>query len=228
MSFAAVLAARYRPGVGARAAHPVHLIPLPVRAADGAVGALCGALLSLRDLETVEPGQGMPCSMCVLQRAVTTQVQATELPTEAAMPQRAGLATHPDETAYRELGWPVRRQGDQVVLPLGHCATALVVPVGLAEAIMPILTALDHPAPVLLRPDNPGCGVVIAGEPYGVPLPWPETVQVVTGTLTLPPSRTSHGPVRWYGQAPTHSLATCREIDVFAAVRTVGQAAHRQ
>lgn len=114
-----------------------------------------------------------------------------------------------------------------MVLPLGHCATAQIVPVDLAEAIMPILTALDRPAPALLHPDAPGCGVVIAGEPYGVPLPWPEAVQVVTGMLALPPSLTPHGPVRWYRQAPDHPLATCREIDIFAAVRTAGPAAHR-
>lgn len=141
------------------------------------------------------------------------------------MPEEARLATHPDETAYQGLGWPVHLQGDQVVLPLGQCATALVVPMDLAEAITPILTALNRPAPVLLHPDAAGCCVVIAGEPYGVPLPWPEPVRVVTGVLALPPSQTPHGPVRWYRQAPTHPLGTCREIDVFAAVRTAGQAA---
>lgn len=141
------------------------------------------------------------------------------------MPEEARLATHPDETAYHGVGWPVHLQGDQVVLPLGQCATALIVPMDLVEAITPILAALDRPAPVLLHPDAAGCCVVIAGEPYGVPLPWPEPVRVVTGVLALPPSQTPHGPVRWYRQAPTHPLGTCREIDVFAAVRTAGQAA---
>jgi hypothetical protein len=83
-----------------------------------------------------------------------------------------------------------------VPLPLGHYATAQIVPVDLAEVIRLILTALDRPAPVLLHPDAPECGVVMAGEPYGVPLPWPEAVQVVTGMLALSPSQTSHGPVR--------------------------------
>lgn len=226
MSGAAVLAARYRPGVDTQATHPVHLIALPVSAAVGAVGALCGTLLSPQKLETVEPGQGKPCSMCVLRHAATTQPSTTELPTEAAMRQRARLATHPDETtAYRGPDWPVHLQGDQVVLPLGHCATALVMPMDLAETIMPILTVLDRPAPVLLHPDAPGCGVVIAGEPYGVPLPWPEAVQVVTGMLVLPPSRTPRGPVHWYRQAPTQPLGICREIDIFAAIRTAGRAA---
>ncbi|MGH3815123.1 MAG: hypothetical protein ACRDUV_22205, partial [Pseudonocardiaceae bacterium] len=218
-----VLAARYRPGVGAQASHPVHLLPLPVHAADSAAGALCGALLSPQNLETVEPGQGTPCSMCVRQQAATIQAPTTE---EAAAPQLAGPSTGLDGTAYCALGWPVRLQDEHVVLPLGHCATAQIVPMDLVEAITPILTALDRPAPVMLHPDAPGCGVVIAGEPYGVPLPWPDAVQVVTGMLALPPSETPHGPVRWYGQAPAHPLATCREIDIFAAVRTAGQAAH--
>ncbi|MGH3777374.1 MAG: hypothetical protein ACRDRR_16880 [Pseudonocardiaceae bacterium] len=213
MSCAAVLAARYRPGVGAQASHPVHLLPLPVRAADSAVGALCGALLSPRQLETVEPGQGTPCSMCVRQQAATIQPPTT-------------AATRLDSTAYCALGWPVHVQGDHVVLPLGNCATAQIVPVDLAEAMTPILIALDRPAPVLLHPDAPGCGVIIAGEPYGVPLPWPDAVQVVTGVLALPPSRTPNGPVYWYGQAPIHPLATCREIDIFAAARTAAKAAH--
>ncbi|MGH3882295.1 MAG: hypothetical protein ACRDRY_11055 [Pseudonocardiaceae bacterium] len=222
MSCATVLAARYRPGVGAQASHPVHLLPLPVRAADHAASALCGALLSPQKLETVEPGQGTPCSMCARQQAAMIQVSTTE----TATPQPAGSATGLDRTAYRALGWPVHMQGDHVVLPLGNRATAQIVPVDLAEAITPILTALDRPAPVLLHPDAPGCGVVIAGEPYGVPLPWPDAVQVVTGMLALPPSQTPNGPVRWYGQAPTHPLATCREIDIFAAVRTAAQAAN--
>ncbi len=226
MSCAAVLAARYRPGVDTQATYPVHLIPLPMQAAAGEVGALCGALLSPQKLETVEPGQGMPCSMCVLQHAATIQPSSIE-PPETAMPQQTTLATHPDKNAYRTLGWPVHLQGDQVVLSLGHWATALVIPIVLAEAITPILIALDRPAPVMLHPDIPGCGVVIAGEPYGVPLPWPEAVQVITKTVMLPPSWTPLGPVRWYSQAPIHPLTVCREIDVFAAMRTAGQTAHR-
>ncbi|MGQ0718775.1 MAG: hypothetical protein ACT4NP_15985 [Pseudonocardiales bacterium] len=226
MSCATVLTARYRPEVGAQASHPVHLLPLPVRVADSAASALCGGLLSPRKLETVEPGQGTPCSMCVRQHTAMIQASATEAPIEAETPQLAGPATRLDRTAYCALGWPVHVQGDHVVLPLGDWAKAWILPMALTEAMMPILTALDRPAPVLLHPDAPGCGVIIAGEPYGVPLPWPDVVQMVTGALALPPSRTPNGPVRWYGQAPTHPLATCREIDIFAAVRTAAQALH--
>lgn len=141
------------------------------------------------------------------------------------MPQRARPATRLDETDYRTL---TGRRTCGVIrwcCHWRHCTTAQIVSVDLAEAITPILTVLDRPVPVLLHPDAPGCGVVIAGEPYGVPLPWPEAVQVVTGMLALSPSQTPHGPVRWY-QAPHHPLDTCRKIGIFAAVRTAGQAAH--
>ncbi|HEY6423530.1 MAG TPA: hypothetical protein VIY28_09855 [Pseudonocardiaceae bacterium] len=208
MSCAAVLAARYR----------------PVRAMRGAVGALCGALLSRQKLETFKLGQGMPCSLCVLQRAAPTQVQTTEMPTVAGVPQQGRRAT-PEEAAYRKAGWPVRRQGSQVVLPLGQCATARIVPADLAEVITQILTALARPVPVLEHPGAPGCCVLIAGEPFSGPLPWPAQAQVVTGMLVLPPSQTPHGPVRWHRQAPIRPLANCREIDVFAAARTAGKAA---
>lgn len=50
--------------------------------------ASAGALLSQQKLETVESGQGMPCSVCVLQHAAT-EAPTTELVTEAAMPQRS-------------------------------------------------------------------------------------------------------------------------------------------
>ena len=209
MSHAAALAARYRPGADADATHPVHLVPLPVHSAVGAIGAFCGTLLSLPKLEAVESGQGVPCSMCVLQHAATAQ-------------------TPQSETDYSALGWPVQLQGDQLMLPLGHSATALIVPVELVAAITPILAALDCPVPILVHPDAPGCGVIIAGEPYGVPLPWSETVQVVTGMLPLPPSRTPHGPVHWYQHAPHHPLTTCREIDIFSTLRTAEPAAHGQ
>ena len=208
MSSAAVLATRYRAGAAADATRPVHLVPLPVQTAVGAVGAFCGELLSLPKLEAVESGQGVACPMCVLQHGATTQAPRSK-------------------TDYSSQDWPVQMQGEQLVLPLGHCATAHLLPMDLAAAITPILAALDRPVPVLIHPDAPGCGVVIAGEPYGVPLPWPETAQVV-GMLPLPPSRTPHGPVHWYQDAPHHPLTTCREIDVFSAMRAAGPAAQQQ
>lgn len=202
MSGAAALATRYRPGADADATQPVHLVPLPVRTAVGAVGAFCGTLLSLPKLEAVESGQGVPCSMCVRQHSATTQAPRSE-------------------TDYSSLDWPVQLHGDQLVLPLGHCATAHIVPMDLVAAITPILAALDRPVPVLIHPDAPGCGLVIAGEPYGVPLPWPATVQVVSGMLPLPPARPHTGrctgintnhTIRWPPAAKSTSSQRCAPL----------------
>ena len=194
-----MLATRYRAGAAADATRPVHLVPLPVQTAVGAVGAFCGELLSLPKPEAVESGQGVACPMCVLQHAATAQAPRSE-------------------TDYSALGWPVHLQGDQLVLPLGHCATAQIVPVELAAAITPILAALDRPVPVLVHPDAPDCGVVITGEPYGVPLPWPETVQAVTGCWRCPPAGlhtgrctgiNKHHTIRWPPAARSTSSRRC-------------------
>ncbi|MGH3871841.1 MAG: hypothetical protein ACRDSR_10075 [Pseudonocardiaceae bacterium] len=223
MTCPVVLAARYRAGVNAELSHPAHLLPTPVCVAAGPVGALCGALLWPRQLETVQPGQGAVCSMCTRQQAT-----AIRLPPADARTSTGEHATGPDGTTYSALGWPVHLRGDHVVLPLRHDTAAHVVPVELVETIMPILTSLDRPVAVLLHPDAPGNGIVITGEPYGVPLPWPDTVQTVSGMLVLPPSETPHGPVSWWYQAPAHALGTYREIDIFAAVRKAGHIAQPQ
>jgi hypothetical protein len=73
---------------------------------------------------------------------------------------------------------------------------------------------------VLVNPGTPQEWVLLAGEPFGVPLPWPPGVRLLTGTLPLPPSATPFGPVRWQRRPTTPDLAGCREIDVFGAVRT--------
>jgi hypothetical protein len=59
-----VMLVRYRSGVSGEAARSVHLLPYPVR--TGPVSTLCGAVLSAEQVETVAPGQGMPCSLCLL------------------------------------------------------------------------------------------------------------------------------------------------------------------
>ncbi|MPZ67490.1 MAG: hypothetical protein GEU83_19015 [Pseudonocardiaceae bacterium] len=71
--------------------------------------------------------------------------------------------------------------------------------------------------------------VLLAGEPYGVPLPWPAGVHPVTGMLPLPPSVTPLGPIHWYEPPHDPDLRACREIDIFGAVRTtLRAAAHAQ
>ncbi|MGH4021486.1 MAG: hypothetical protein ACRDT0_20095 [Pseudonocardiaceae bacterium] len=134
-----------------------------------------------------------------------------------------------DPTAYEKWGWPVTACGDQVLLTLDAEATALALPTGLVEAVTPILAALDRSAPVLVHPGAPQHRVLLAGEPFGVPLPWPAGVHTVTGALPLPPSTTPLGPITWHQPPSTPDLRTCREIDIFGAVRTtLRAAAHAQ
>lgn len=62
-----VVLLRYRSGVAGQTAHTVHLVPLPVGGPAGAAGvALCGVLLCPNQAETVTPGHGVPCSLCVI------------------------------------------------------------------------------------------------------------------------------------------------------------------
>ncbi|MGH4019919.1 MAG: hypothetical protein ACRDT0_11905 [Pseudonocardiaceae bacterium] len=110
---------------------------------------------------------------------------------------------------------------DQVLLTLGSEATALVMPVGLADRVEAVLSERQRPGAVLIHPYVPEHRVFVAGEPFGVPLPWPPTVQVATGTLPLPPSTTPRGPVAWHCLPDDHALRMCREIDISAAVRAV-------
>ena len=65
------------------------------------VGAFCGTLPSLPKLETVESGQGMPCPMCVLQHAATTQAprSETDYSSRAAALARNGPGGHRDAAA---------------------------------------------------------------------------------------------------------------------------------
>ncbi|MGH8920652.1 MAG: hypothetical protein ACRD0H_20350 [Actinomycetes bacterium] len=128
-------------------------------------------------------------------------------------------------TTYQVWGWPVTVCGDQVLLTVGVEVTALVLPAGLAEAVTAILASRDRRAPVLVNPDAPKDRVLLAGEPYGVALPWPTRVRIVTGTLPLPPSATPSGPVRWQRRPTTPDLTECREIDIFGAVHTTLRAA---
>lgn len=199
---------RLRQGVCGEAGRSVHLVSLSKDAeASGVVGTLCAMSLVADQVEVVAPGVGMPCTRCLLHRDRTTPQPILSAGT------------------YREWGWPVSVGGNQVLLTLGLEVTALVLPDGLAEAVTAVLTGRDHPVPVLVDPGAPEDWVLLAGEPYGVELPWPLTVRQRTGTLALPPSLTALGPVAWR-RAPTGpDLAGCREIDVFSAVRTVLRAA---
>lgn len=184
----------------------VHVVPLSGGSGtSGLLGTLCGTSLVGDEVEMVEPGVGVPCTGCLL--------------------YRDAMALPPSISTYREWGWPVRGSADQVLLNLGGECTAVVLPAGLAQAVTAILAGRDRRAPVLVNPGAPQERTLVAGEPYEVPLPWPSGVRPVTGALALPPSTTPFGPLRWEQLPPDPSLAGCREIDIFSAVRTTLHAA---
>ncbi len=172
-------------------------------------------------MEQTEPadlGSGMPCSLCLILRATTdkpvTPVDELPLPGPTPTHRRAG------PEGYAALGWPVTVRGDQVMLTLDGDVTALILPVSLAEHVAHIVTAQARPAPVLIHPDAPQHRILIAGEPYGIPLAWPDEVRLATGQLPLPPTVTPRGAVTWAHLPDGHPLSFCREIDLLGAVHT--------
>ncbi|MPZ67071.1 MAG: hypothetical protein GEU83_16720 [Pseudonocardiaceae bacterium] len=135
---APVVAVRYRYGLAGEATRAVHLVALPVRAGAGAVSALCGSLLVGDRIETVEPGEGMPCTMCVLFRSHTRPPQ--QLSTSPS-PQDQDVDNSQAMAGYRVWGWPVTCHEDRLLLTLGSEATALLIPLGLADRVQTILVA---------------------------------------------------------------------------------------
>ncbi len=103
-----VVLVRRRRGCG-EAGRVVHVVPLSDgTGTSGLLGALCGTLLAGEEVETVEPGVGVPCTGCLL--------------------YRDAMALPPSVSSYREWGWPVRSSADQVLLDLGGECTAVVLP----------------------------------------------------------------------------------------------------
>jgi hypothetical protein len=93
---------RYRPGLTGQSARTVHLVPVPQELRAGAAVALCGAVLCM--VEIVGPGQGMPCTACLLNQ-VSTPITAVGQP-PAGSPDSTG-AMLVGGAAYRAWGWPV-------------------------------------------------------------------------------------------------------------------------
>jgi hypothetical protein len=216
-----VMLARYRPDTVGEAARTVHVVPHPGAVASGAVTALCGALLAFGQIETVIPGEGMPCILCVLLRCSSAPQPPPVLPGESR-PEDTGVPSEPGAAAadYQARGWPVTTRRDQVLLTLDHQAVALLIPTDLATQVQTILAARQCPTPILAHPDAPEHRVFLAGEPFGAELPWPPGVQPVTGSLPLPPTVTPRGPLRWAHLPQAGALTTCREIDLCIAVCT--------
>ncbi len=196
----------------------VHLAVRPAQPASGAISTVCGALMAREQLEVAELGSGVPCSLCLILRAATEQPVTPARELSAAGPTPTHRRVSPE--GYAALGWPVTLRGDQVSLTLDGEVTALVLPTALAEQTMQVLIAHARPAPVLTHPDAPEHRVLIAGEPYGIPLPWPDEAQVVTGHLALPPTVTPRGAVTWAHLPDGHALTLCREIDLIGAIYT--------
>jgi hypothetical protein len=109
---------------------------------------------------------------------------------------------------------------DQVRLSLHGDVSALIIPVPLGTEVTRILTQRRCAPPVLAHPYAPEHHILLTGERYGVPLPWPPQVHQVTGALLLPPTLTPRGPVTWAHSPRQDSLRLCREIDLLGALRT--------
>jgi hypothetical protein len=213
-----VMLVRYRPGVTGETARTVHIVPLPTNGQAGAVSAGCGAVLILTDIETVTPGQGMPCTMCVLNHVTGTTRAVEPL---AIDPGNAGPGLVAGEVAYHDWDWPVTHHRDQVWLSLHRDVSALPIPIPLCIEVTQILTARRCAPPVLAHPYTPEHHIVLAGERYGVTLPWPHQVHQVTGVLLLPPTVTPRGPITWARPPPTGELPAVMPRD-----RPIRGAAH--
>lgn len=214
-----VLLVRYRSGVFGETARVVHVIALPTIDRAGAVGALCGAVLMLDDVETVAPGTGMPCPACIIIHMSGTTPD--EAPPVVGLDSVDASALVASGLAYREWGWPVTRHRAEMRLSLHSTVSALAIPTAVSAEVTQILTQRRCAPAVLAHPDTPEYHIMVTGENHEVALPWPSPVRRVTGVLLLPPAVIPRGPITWYQPPREHSLRLCREIDVFVALRTV-------
>jgi hypothetical protein len=218
-----VMLVRYRPGNTGQTTHAVHLAPLPDRHLAGTVGTLCGALLSLEDIEIVNSGQGMPCTMCILNQ-VTATAPAVVPPVDSPDSDDAVFI---NGVAYQAWAWPVTRHRDQIRLRLDCDVSAIAIPILLATEVLPLLTARHCDPAVLAHPYTPEHHLILTGERFPAPLPWPPGAHQITGTLLLPPTMTPRGPITWIRSPHQDSLHLSREIDVFGALRAVLSDFHR-
>ncbi|HKR51963.1 MAG TPA: hypothetical protein VJT72_20775 [Pseudonocardiaceae bacterium] len=210
-----VMLVRYRPGVIGETARTVHVIPLPTGEQAGAVSTLCGTTLMHGDIEIVGAGEGMPCTLCVVNQALGTAPAGEP---DADRADTAGLAA--GGFAYQEWDWPVTHHRDQVRLRLHGDVSAIAILIPLGIQVTRILVRRSCAPAVLAHPYAPDHHIVLTGERSGVPLPWPGQVHRVTGVLMLPPTVTPRGPITWTRPPRADSLQLCREIDLFGALRT--------
>lgn len=206
---------------GGLSSRVVHLIPAVDRQIlrTGPVAALCGSLLFSDAVEQVELGTGLPCSACLTLRVLTADpvTPGPDTPPVELIPyaQRATPA------GYAALEWPVRVRGEQVSVRLGTAVVAFLIPTELAERSVAVLADRQRPAPVLAHLHHPGHRIVLAVEPFGVPLPLPAGVRALHGELPLPAGPDARGLVRWTALPGEHPTDLAREIDLCAVLRTL-------
>lgn len=129
--------------------------------------------------------------------------------------------------SYLAWGWPLTVRGARVLLSLGGEVMAIALSVELTDAVTAVLDARQRAGPVVADPGVPEYRVLLAGEPFGIPLPWPPGVHALCGEVALPPTPTPLGPVCWHRCPTCPDLRACREIDIFGAVQTVLRAQAR-
>ena len=66
-----VVLVRCRPDTAGQVTRTVHVVSHTGPMTCGAVTPRCGALLAVEQIEIVNPGEGMPCTLCILLRSST-------------------------------------------------------------------------------------------------------------------------------------------------------------
>ncbi|MGH3711742.1 MAG: hypothetical protein ACRDRU_14535 [Pseudonocardiaceae bacterium] len=215
-----VMLLRYRSGVTGEAIRTVHFVPLPSegQARDAGV-ALCGVVPRADLVEMVSPGQGMPCTPCMI-NYLGARIPLP--PAMAPLSEEISGETDPLVAAvcYQAWGWPVTLRGRQVWLTVRPDTIALMIPVLLAARVTGILTQRHCPPLALIHPETPEHWMFLATRCPDLALSWPRYVHQSTDTLPLPPTTTPQGPVTWAHPPHADALRFCREFEVFAALRT--------
>jgi hypothetical protein len=175
----------------------------------------------------VEPGRYRPGVAGQTAHAVH-QVSATapvvEPPVGSPDSEGTGLI---NGAVYQAWGWPVIQHRDQIRLSLDCDVSAIAIPIQFSAEVTQILTERHCAPAVLAHPYAPEHHLILTGERFGVALPWPPSVQQVTGAVMLPPTMTPRGPITWVQPPRQDSLHFSREIDVFSALHTVFGDSHR-
>jgi hypothetical protein len=206
-----------QPVMPGQTTHVAHLASPPDRHVTGTVGTLCGAVLRVDDIDTVTSSRGMPCTLCLLLH-ITATAPAVVAPVDSPDSDDAGLI---NELTYQAWAWPVTHHQGQLWLRLDCDISAIAIPLPLSTEVIELLTARHCDPAVLAHPDTPEHHLILTGEKFPTPLPWPPGVHQITGTLLLPPTTTPHGPITWIRPPHQDSLHLSREIDVFAALRAI-------